>query len=193
MNDPSESLTPGLAEFETGAPCRNKVMWSPGWAPVSQASSTDPFPRRAADGDAVLGVSGRDGGAVVVVVVVDDVVVEVAVVDDVVVAVVDDVVVVVVDDVVVDVVGGAVVVLVDVEGGAVVDGTGAAKADPMLVVIRPTIINPPPVARRTRRTVRARRRRPLTIPAPFVVYSPPGEEVNGNPDSHWSPPEPKGW
>ena len=167
MNDPSESLTPGLAEFETGAPCRNKVMWSPGWAPVSQASSTDPFPRRAADGDAVLGVSGRDRGAVVVVVVVDDVVV--------------------------DVVGGAVVVLVDVEGGAVVDGTGAAKADPMLVVIRPTIINPPPVARRTRRTVRARRRRPLTIPAPFVVYSPPGEEVNGYPDSHWSLPEPMGW
>ena len=44
ISDPSESAVPGLPLTATAEPCRMRVIWSPGLAPVSHASSIDPFP-----------------------------------------------------------------------------------------------------------------------------------------------------
>ena len=43
MNEPSESAVPGLAGLATWAPFWSSVTESPAPAPVSQASSTEPF------------------------------------------------------------------------------------------------------------------------------------------------------
>ena len=52
ISEPRESAVPGLASFDTAWPRRTRVIRSPGWAPVSQASSTDP-PAYKAEGTAV--------------------------------------------------------------------------------------------------------------------------------------------
>jgi len=44
MSDPRESAVPGLAALTTGEPFWSRVMESPGVAPVSHASSTEPLP-----------------------------------------------------------------------------------------------------------------------------------------------------
>ena len=44
ISDPSASAVPGFPLTATAEPCRMRVIWSPGLAPVSHASSIDPFP-----------------------------------------------------------------------------------------------------------------------------------------------------
>ena len=44
ISEPRESAVPGLPAFDTGESCCMRVIRSPGLAPVSQASSTEPFP-----------------------------------------------------------------------------------------------------------------------------------------------------
>jgi len=44
MSAPRESAVPGLPDRATGAPLRMSVIESPGVAPVTHASSTEPFP-----------------------------------------------------------------------------------------------------------------------------------------------------
>ena len=46
ISEPSESARPGLPLTATAEPSRMRVTWSPGLAPVSQASSIDPLPAR---------------------------------------------------------------------------------------------------------------------------------------------------
>ncbi len=67
MSEPRTSATPGLAGFGTGLPHRVRLMWSPGDAPVSQASSTDPLPATVVAGAVVVaaGVVAAPVGTVV--------------------------------------------------------------------------------------------------------------------------------
>src|ERR1700722_5862923 len=63
MSAPRESAVPGLPDRATRAPLRRRVIESPGVAPVTQASSTEPFAcsvtsagALAADASAVIAV-----------------------------------------------------------------------------------------------------------------------------------------
>lgn len=44
ISEPRESAVPGLATFETAELCCMRVIRSPGLAPATHASSTEPFP-----------------------------------------------------------------------------------------------------------------------------------------------------
>ena len=43
ISEPRESAVPGLAAFDTAESCCMRVIRSPGLAPASHASSTEPF------------------------------------------------------------------------------------------------------------------------------------------------------